>query len=483
MFLFVVVLLIAGGVIAYVGDRLGTYIGKKRLSAWGLRPRHTALLYTVLSGGLIAVLTLFTLIGYDRAVQRALLYGPQILRENAHLEAQDRVQSRLIRVRAAEAAAAAVRAQDALRQAAEAERRQRLVLGRLNVAQEALQQSRGDLARRQAELQAARRQFAVVSAGLGATRATLRQARARLQTAQEAVQDARDNVKVAEAQYGHALGTVADLARQGDVLTARNAALTRQNAALAARNRQLLTQTSFLQGAHLLFHKGQEVGRRVIPVGLPAAEVRRRLTSFLDDLSGIALSGGATDGGNGRAVRVIAQRASGPPVSEGDALDALAQSIAGEDGTARGVVVIAVAGYNAFGGEQTPLLLQPYDDVLVYPKGAFIAQTTIDGSLPEDRILDALQAFLMDQVQPDARRRGVIPRPDPRTGEPTVGEPTDSDRTLALVKQIQRLGPGALVVARAAADTDSSGPLRVDLSASPSPATPAPATTSGLDAP
>ena len=56
-------LLVVGGVIAYVGDRLGTYIGKKRLSAWGLRPRHTAMLYTVLSGGLIAVLTLFALIG------------------------------------------------------------------------------------------------------------------------------------------------------------------------------------------------------------------------------------------------------------------------------------------------------------------------------------------------------------------------------------------------------------------------------------
>ena len=127
--------------------------------------------------------------------------------------------------------------------------------------------------------------------------------------------------------------------------------------------------------------------------------------------------------------------------------------------------MIAVAAYNAFGGEQTPLALQPYDDVLVYPKGALIAETTVDGTQPEDKILGDLQAFLTGRVQPDARSRGIIPRPDPRTGEPTVGEPTDSAQTLALVKQIQRLGLNALVIARAADDTYSSGPLRLELSA------------------
>ena len=72
---------------------------------------------------------------------------------------------------------------------------------------------------------------------------------------------------------------------------------------------------------------------------------------------------------------------------------------------------------------------------------------------------------MKESVGTAARRQGVIPRPDPETGEPTVGERTDSAKTLALVKQIQRIGSGALVIARAAADTYSSGPLRLDLTA------------------
>ena len=49
--LFAFVLFVMGGVTAYIGDRLGSYIGKKRRSSFGLRPRHTAMLWTVVSGG------------------------------------------------------------------------------------------------------------------------------------------------------------------------------------------------------------------------------------------------------------------------------------------------------------------------------------------------------------------------------------------------------------------------------------------------
>jgi len=38
----ILVLAVVGGVIAVIGDRLGTRIGKKKLTLFGLRPRHTA---------------------------------------------------------------------------------------------------------------------------------------------------------------------------------------------------------------------------------------------------------------------------------------------------------------------------------------------------------------------------------------------------------------------------------------------------------
>ena len=46
----ILVLAVVGGVIAFIGDRLGTRIGKKKLSIFGLRPRHTAVIVTILRG-------------------------------------------------------------------------------------------------------------------------------------------------------------------------------------------------------------------------------------------------------------------------------------------------------------------------------------------------------------------------------------------------------------------------------------------------
>src|SRR5688572_13364146 len=45
------------GFIAYIGDLLGRRLGKKRLSVFGLRPKHTAILLTIVTGVLIAAVT------------------------------------------------------------------------------------------------------------------------------------------------------------------------------------------------------------------------------------------------------------------------------------------------------------------------------------------------------------------------------------------------------------------------------------------
>ncbi|MGA9383041.1 MAG: DUF3084 domain-containing protein [Phormidium sp.] len=50
--------LVLGGVIASVGDRIGTKVGKARLSLFNLRPKNTAVLITLLTGSLISGSTL-----------------------------------------------------------------------------------------------------------------------------------------------------------------------------------------------------------------------------------------------------------------------------------------------------------------------------------------------------------------------------------------------------------------------------------------
>ena len=56
--LLILALLVLGGVLSTLGDRLGTRVGKARLSLLGLRPRNTAVLITVLTGSLISAISL-----------------------------------------------------------------------------------------------------------------------------------------------------------------------------------------------------------------------------------------------------------------------------------------------------------------------------------------------------------------------------------------------------------------------------------------
>jgi uncharacterized protein (DUF3084 family) len=56
--LLIVTLLLLGGVLATLGDRLGSRVGKARLSLFNLRPRNTAVVITALTGALISAISL-----------------------------------------------------------------------------------------------------------------------------------------------------------------------------------------------------------------------------------------------------------------------------------------------------------------------------------------------------------------------------------------------------------------------------------------
>ncbi|MCP9849648.1 DUF3084 domain-containing protein [Cyanobium sp. Morenito 9A2] len=56
--LLILALLVLGGVLSTLGDRLGSRVGKARLSLFNLRPRKTAVLITVLTGSLISAVSL-----------------------------------------------------------------------------------------------------------------------------------------------------------------------------------------------------------------------------------------------------------------------------------------------------------------------------------------------------------------------------------------------------------------------------------------
>ena len=70
--LFIIFLLLLGGLISTLGDLLGSKIGKARFSILKLRPKKTAILITILTGSLISASSLFLVILVNRQLRVGL---------------------------------------------------------------------------------------------------------------------------------------------------------------------------------------------------------------------------------------------------------------------------------------------------------------------------------------------------------------------------------------------------------------------------
>ncbi len=68
----ILLLLILGGILSTLGDRLGTRVGKARLSIFKLRPKSTAILITVFTGSIISAISFATMVIFDRDLRVGL---------------------------------------------------------------------------------------------------------------------------------------------------------------------------------------------------------------------------------------------------------------------------------------------------------------------------------------------------------------------------------------------------------------------------
>ena len=68
----ILLILILGGILSTLGDRLGSRVGKARLSIFKLRPKSTAVLITVFTGSIISAISFATMILFDRDLRVGL---------------------------------------------------------------------------------------------------------------------------------------------------------------------------------------------------------------------------------------------------------------------------------------------------------------------------------------------------------------------------------------------------------------------------
>ena len=70
--LLILSLLILGGIVSTLGDRLGTKVGKARLSIFKLRPKSTAVLITVFTGSIISAISFAIMVAFNSQLRVGL---------------------------------------------------------------------------------------------------------------------------------------------------------------------------------------------------------------------------------------------------------------------------------------------------------------------------------------------------------------------------------------------------------------------------
>ncbi len=81
-------IVLLGGLIAVLGDRLGTKVGKARLRLFKLRPRQTARIITFITGLSIAASTLGMLFGLSESLRKGVFQLDDILKEKRRVEGE-----------------------------------------------------------------------------------------------------------------------------------------------------------------------------------------------------------------------------------------------------------------------------------------------------------------------------------------------------------------------------------------------------------
>jgi len=84
----IIIVIILSAIVAYIGDLVGMRVGKKRVSIFGLRPKSTSSIITIVSGIVIAILTLAVLSATSQTVRTAIFSMKFVQRQITELTSQ-----------------------------------------------------------------------------------------------------------------------------------------------------------------------------------------------------------------------------------------------------------------------------------------------------------------------------------------------------------------------------------------------------------
>jgi uncharacterized protein (DUF3084 family) len=253
--LLILALLVLGGVLSTLGDRLGSRVGKARLSLFNLRPRNTAVLITVLTGSLISAVSLGLMLMVSERLRVGLFQLDQLERKlRDSRSALERSQAEIQR-----AQQASLRAEQGLHQAQ----------AQLASADRRAQKLRAELQPLQRQRVTLERQRDLLSRDIQAKDADIRRTEAELAKVNERIQQGAKELSRLETK-------LIDL-RRGDVVITSGLPLATAKISLENPSQATAVIEALLRQANLVAYQrvlpGQPANRQILLV--PRSEITR----------------------------------------------------------------------------------------------------------------------------------------------------------------------------------------------------------------
>ena len=412
----ILVMVVTGGAIAFIGDKLGTKIGKKRLSIFGLRPRHTSMIITVITGFLITGLSIGTMAIISKDVRTAL-FGLEEL--NATIEttktALNNATQNLLTM------------QTEYQHAEERLGTARVEIENLKTEQQELEKESNRLREGNERLEVEKNQLLSQNENLSATNENLTSQNKNLESANSEL-ETKNNA----------------LNEKNTNLTSDNEKLSKDNTELEERAKNLRDGLIAIREGDIAFRAGEILASAVISGGRSESKVSEDINRLADMASkNIAERFGDTADSSVWIYQPEFQ----------NAVDTISKN-------KKEVVVRISAAGNLVRGEpiRTSLSLYPNEDI--YDKNDYIFSHEYEVKNEDDAEL-IIQEFLAE-VNRAAVTKGILP--DPITGSVGV---MDGDQLYNLLEEIGTVQRKVRLTARAREDVKSIGPLRLNIKVSP----------------
>jgi uncharacterized protein (DUF3084 family) len=231
--------LVLGGVIASVGDRIGTKVGKARLSLFNLRPKNTAVLITLLTGSLISGSTLAILFAASDQLRTGVFRLESIQRnlKNARQEIeQTKGEKLLIEAQKVQVENEKSQVEDEL---AQAKSEQAAAQKRLDDTNKALQMALAKLSEAVAKQAGTQAQLNRTQAQLSQTQGQLSQTQEQLKVVSQQTENLRGEIGKLQSERKELIAQRQQVQQQ---ITELKAQLDQRDEKIAARDRTISSQ-------------------------------------------------------------------------------------------------------------------------------------------------------------------------------------------------------------------------------------------------